>query len=372
MFTIIAKLTSECNHLCKYCYCGEDPVFERMEDKTMRNLILKGAELNSEGKTEIIWHGGEPLTMGIDFFKTIIDIQNKVPNHIFINSIQTNGTLLNNEFVDFFEKNHFYIGISLDGIKISHDANRPLKNGLSSFENVLSWIAELKRRNIGGNALCVLNKNTANYITDIYNFSKTSGINFKFTPQFPAGRARNNSELDLSPQKLADTLVKLFDIWFYDDSDLAPDLEPFEQIILSLGLSKNFTQPDLPLPCSFKNSCAYSFLAVAPNGNIYPCGRFLDTQDFLYGNINDFDINCFYDNSQRKIFISRHKGLAECMGCEYQKICNSGCPFLSYLSTSSIMHKDPFCMAYKMLFQHIEKAIESEINDYIHTNNNLQ
>jgi len=362
MFTIIAKVTHDCNLQCKYCYIGDDAEKGGMDSLTLSNIISKIPILNTGGVTNILWHGGEPLLMGIDFYKTAVKLQNEIPNHKFNNSVQSNGTLLNNELVDFFEKHNFQIGLSLDGYKATHNINRPQKNGKSSFEETAYWIKELKRKKIGGSSICVLNKNTAPHIIDIYNFAKNNAINFKFNPQLPAGRAKVNFDLALTPDELADTYIKLFDMWFYDESDFIPRIEPFEDIIENIGYNKN-SKSNIPSECVFNNNCANSFMAIEPNGNVYPCGRFTGNHDFLYGNINEREFADILDNPVRDKFMERHQGLTECDSCEYKMICNSGCPNHSFLFYGSIQHKDPLCITYKKLFKHIEIALIDELKN---------
>lgn len=365
MYTVIAKVTHNCNLQCKYCYVSDDAEQGYMNKKTLSNLITKIAKLNVDGKTSIIWHGGEPLLMGINFYKSIIDIEKTIPNHIFSNSIQSNGTLLTEQYLDFFEENKIRIGLSIDGTKFTHDKNRLCKNGNSSFDDALFWVDELKKRKIGGGAICVLNKNTAPYINEIYNFAKEKKINFKFNPQLPAGKAIINEDLGLTPEELAQVYVNLFDIWFFDDAEYTPRIEPFEGIIKSLGESKNRKHRDIiPFGCCFRNNCAYSFLAIVPNGNVYPCGRFVGDRSFLYGNINDGSLDSILQNNIRNKFIERNTGLKECVKCEYNKICNSGCPDHSYLFYENIMHKDPYCYTYKTLFKHIETVLMNELKDF--------
>lgn len=366
MYTIVVKVTHNCNLQCKYCYMSDVSEGDKMNEETLYNTLTKTAKLNAkDGKTDIIWHGGEPLLMGFDFYEKIVEIQNTIPNHIFNNNIQTNGMLLNDTYLNFFEQNKFRVGLSLDGIKKTHDQNRPCKNGKPSFEHTLVWIDELKKRKMGGGAICVLNKNTASHIAEIYEFAKEKHINFKFNPQLPAGKAIINDDLGLTPQELAQTYIELFDMWFFDEAEDLPRIKPFEEIIQSIGASKNKQHREIiPFGCGWRNNCANNFLAIAPNGNIYPCGRFIGDSAFLYGNINNGDLSDTLKNSTREKFVERSKGLLECKKCEYNKICNSGCPNHSYLFYENIMHKDPYCYTYKKLFKHIESILIDELKNF--------
>lgn len=367
MYTIIAKVTNGCNLQCRYCYISEKSEKGQMNEDTLYNMLTKIAKANAkEGRTDVIWHGGEPLLMGVDFYKKSVEIQKAVPHHQFTNSVQSNGTLLNEAYLDFFEQNNFKVGLSIDGIQTTHDKNRPYKNGVSSFEDTVIWLEELKKRKINeGNVICVLNKVTASHIAEIYKYAKEKQVNFKFNPQLPAGQALINHDLGLTPQELAKTYIDLFDMWFFDDADYLPKIEPFEEIIQNIGQLKNKAHRKIiPYGCSWQNNCVNNFIAVAPNGNIYPCGRFIGEREYLYGNINDGDWADTLKSVAREKFIHRNKGLSDCACCEYNKICNAGCPYHSYLLHKDIMNQDPYCYTYKKLFKHIENILINEFEKF--------
>lgn len=357
MKTIIAEVTYKCNLQCKYCCVGNAEDLNFMSDETVINLHLKVSKWNEAGETTIIWHGGEPLLAGIDFFKRILEIQKSIPNHKFLNCIQSNGTLLNDTLFDFFEENEMKIGISLDGLRVAHDINRPYKNGQSSFYDTLYWI---KKRKIGG-AICILNKNTSAYIELIYDFSKENKIKFKFNPQNQMGRALINDDLELTNEELTSTYIRLFDLWYQDKREYRADIDLFDNITNGLIAINNRSENVIPYNCNFKNDCQYKFLCVSPNGDLYPCGRFVGEKEFLYGNINEEgEISDKLDNHIRQRFLERHKGLIECESCKYKELCNSGCPHTSYLAYNDIMQKHPLCTVYKKLYEYIQKKIFPE------------
>jgi len=352
--TIIAKVTNNCNLQCKYCSVGDVNDVDFMSDETLLNLHTKASKWSEIDETAIIWHGGEPLLAGIDFFKKILEIQKLIPNHKFINSIQTNGTLLDGTLRKFLKTNHFKLGLSLDGIEITHDLNRPYKNGNSSFQDTLLWIKRKKRRH----ACCVLNKNTYSHIEQIYEFSKKNTINFKFLPQYRAGRASDDTNLELSNDELASAFIRLFDLWFEDKPNERANIHLFDYLTSRLNKTKNESEVIPHYDCSFQNDCQYRFLGVAPNGDLYPCGKFVGEKEYLYGNINEEgEISEKLNNPMRENFLERHKGLKECELCKYKDFCNSGCSHTAFVTCGSIMRKHPACGAYKKLFEHIEKKM---------------
>ena len=146
--TVIVKVTHSCNLNCRYCCVGDVPEYQIIKENTIDNLFKKIADNCSE--STIIWHGGEPLIVGLQFYKRAVELQAKYPHHKFKNSLQTNGTLLTEEYLDFFEQNHFALGFSLDGCKLSHNLNRPFKGGRDSFEITFKWYKEVERRGMNG------------------------------------------------------------------------------------------------------------------------------------------------------------------------------------------------------------------------------
>jgi len=363
--TIIAKTTHGCNQNCKYCMIFEDADKSFMDSITLENTIVKTADFNKEfGSSGFIWHGGEPLLMGLDFYKQVIEIQNKIPNHKFRNSIQTNGILLEN-YIDFFVKNNFHVGISLDGIEETHNYLRPLKNNQPSFNKTLNAIKLAKKHKIGGGVIMVLNKITAAKINEIYDFFKENEINHQLNPQIPAGQALVNKDLGLDSVTVGNIMKDYFDKWFNDYTEPILHVDPFTHIMYNLGVSQNKKLIlNYPISCTHSNNCSSNFFSVGPNGDIYPCGRFNGDKEFYMGNIN---INSLFEANESKvqeIFKQREKGLDECKECDYVRICNSGCPDNAYLFHKKILAKDGLCAAYKILFKHINNILKQELSEF--------
>ena len=148
--TFIVKPTLDCNLDCEYCYRGKDPYQGMQMDRiTLRNVIGKFLTyVGPERGIHFVWHGGEPLLMGVEFFNDIIEIQSGFSGYQIYNSVQTNMTLLTTDFLDFFAKHHFGIGFSLDGPKELHDSQRRHGNGSGTFDEVMSGIDLCKRADI--------------------------------------------------------------------------------------------------------------------------------------------------------------------------------------------------------------------------------
>lgn len=357
MRTIILKVTHICNLGCKYCCVGDTLEKDIVSDKTLDSLFGKLA--SDDNESTIIFHGGEPLCVGIDFYKRVVELQSKYPSHTFHNSLQTNGSLLNDEWLDFFKANNFNLGFSIDGCKVSHDLNRPYKNGRSSFNDTLSWFNRAREIGMNVGAICVINVNTAKHIDEIYDFAKTHQISFKFNPQYPAGRAAINVDLGLSSKELKEAYIRLFDLWYNDKPEERVDIRMFEFFVAGLSSVSKNERITYGYDCSFANRCQYSFIGIAPNGDMFPCGKFVGDDSFKYGNINeDRPLKEILSNDIVNAFIKRHtNGVKACEGCKFKPLCSSGCPHTPLLYGGTLEDKNPFCESLKALLSHIENRL---------------
>jgi len=358
-FTVIIKPTLGCNLACSYCYEDSNPdKNETMSEETLTNSIQKVTEFNSEGPTSFLWHGGEPMLPGIDFYKRVVSIQAplKEKGYEIDNSMQSNATLITDEILDFFEKYGFHIGASLDGPKKIHDKSRRYAgNNGSSFDDSFQNILKLKERNIGGGAIVVLTKENIEHLPEIYEFFRDNDIPVKINHIINLGRARSCYEnIGISAKEYGEAMCNLFDLWFYDEiHNLSVD--PFDEIIGNI-------MTDIPRGCNNSFSCQESFFGIEPNGEVYPCGKFGVGEEFLYGNINTDSIEQIMSSDARKKILERSDNLNKvCKACDYLNICNGGCPEEAYNTRGNIYDRNPFCSGYRTLFSHIREAVVSEL-----------
>lgn len=360
MRTVILKVTHLCNLGCKYCCVGDDIDNQVISEQSLDSLFSKLAEDDDE--STIIFHGGEPLCVGLGFYKLVLKLQAKHPSHRYHNSLQTNGSLLNDEWIEFFKKNDFHLGFSIDGCKLTHDLNRPYKTGKSSFDDTFYWFLRARSKGMKVGAICVINSNTSKHIDEIYHFAKKYQISFKFNPQYPAGRAAINTDLGLDNHDLATAYIQLFDLWFADTPSERPNIRIFDYFSSGLSAITNGSDNTFGFDCSYANRCQYSFIGIAPNGDMFPCGKFVGDNSFKYGNINEeFTLKDILSIDVIKPFVQRHEnGIKECEGCRYKSLCSGGCPHTSYLMSGSILAKNPFCAFIKELLSHIESRLKEK------------
>tara|TARA_Y100000310_G_C20691377_1_gene822475 strand:+ start:2277 stop:3398 length:1122 start_codon:yes stop_codon:yes gene_type:complete len=360
-FTVIMKPTHSCNLACKYCYIEDGAEQGIMDKTTLKNSIEKIVHFNGGEKgTHFIWHGGEPILMGVEFFENILSIQKNLGRKYKVsNGIQTNGTLLNSDLLDFIEKNRdFYLGLSLDGPRELHNQTRVYKGGKGSFDDVMRGIDLIKgRTRIGGGVIAVITQINIDHFLELYSFFKDNDINFKANPLIRSGEANKNyNQIAISPKQYGDFLINLFDIWFYDSEGDKISVDPLEKIAGNLITGS-------PVGCNYSESCQNNFISIGPLGDVYPCGRFDGVQEFRYGNINHDSVENLLNVSSRKLLLQRSVETIEgCRPCEYKEICNAGCIHNAYMVNGQVNEKDYYCTSYKMIFNHIKEAIKKEIN----------
>jgi len=360
-FTIIIKTSYDCNLSCNYCYEGQKPKKLRLSLDLAKKIISTFINQFPNKKIEFIWHGGEPLLLGQEFYEQIIEYQKNLGKQEQIkNSIQTNGLLLSDKFLNFLVSNHFNIGISLDGSKQIHDAQRVTRNNGATFDKVFESFQRLRKANelykkkSNPHALSVFTRNTLQHLDEFYEFFKENKMSVKINPLMSVGNAADSSDLFVSPHEYGQALVYLFERWVNEKS---PDfsIEPFPRMIRSLVTGKGET-------CVFSKACANQYLSVDPEGNITPCGRW-GKDDYYLGNIETEILDSILSSSQ---FIAykdgRNKTDTVCKGCRYMNICNGGCAFSGFMVDQSLSAKDFYCESYFMLFESMEKSLRTSLN----------
>lgn len=370
--TVIVKPIADCNLRCAYCYEGNNPYRGgmRMNYKTLRNMMVKFSRYNGpEEVTKFIWHGGEPLLMGPDFFSKIVEIQEELDGKYRIeNGIQTNATLITEEFLSFFKEGDFKVGVSLDGPQWLCDPQRPYPDGRGSFEDVMTGIHLLEQRfSNNGRPLCegvlaVLTRNTLGDLDEFYEFFQSNKLSIKVNPIFYEGRGRNvQDDLGIRPEEYGKAMIHFFDRSFYKDyKDGGLSMaDPLDEMLGNLitGQAKS---------CVFSGRCYRKFFVVAPNGDVYPCAG-ARSKAFCLGNINEQELEKILTSPVLNFFEDeRSKALEKCAGCEYFDICHGGCPRQSLMKQRDMKQrefsdKDYYCPSYKALYEHMHQALVQEL-----------
>lgn len=359
--TVIIKTAYDCNLDCLYCYEGKKQKHTRIDLQTVENTVIKFASYYPPSvRISFIWHGGEPLLMGLGFYESVVLIQDQLGGKSrFRNKIQTNGLLLSKEYIDFFVDNNFSVGLSLDGPKIIHDSQRLLPNGGASFDKVFDVLERM--RNFGANkirkkasALAIFTRNTLNHLDEFYEFFKDNHINVQINPLLIAGNAGDSSKdgLRVEPEEFGQALIYLFDKWVSEDHYTIA-FNPFASIL------RNFVKEGSG-GCNFRLGCHDNFFCIDPDGYIVPCGRW-SRSDFVYGNINQDDLkDAFCSTDYERFKQERAKIHLACGSCRHYNICHGGCPFSGYMRRQRLDDPDFYCASYMMLLDHMKSVVKEQ------------
>ena len=345
---VILKVTDACNLRCKYCYngeahhTGERLSLERFEK--LLNLLLTGYNL-----IHIIWHGGEPLSVGIDYFKQAMDVERRVhiqSGVVIENSIQTNGTLINGEWIRFFKENDFKVGISFDGAD-----NERYRQGT---DKVLRAMKLLRGAGLGFGCNAVVADNEYDLKAN-YAFFKSLGVSFDFSRVLYEGGAKNMPSLDTVAY--AKALCELFDEWIYDSDGVG---------IRTFGLYLNLASGGKYRICSCC-SCHMKYISVSPSGILYNCGR--DSLGaYPFGSVDDFERveDIFASEGAISLISGSVKRRERCKAsCEYFPLCAGGCADIAILEGGLDQIPTDYCYLFKTVYSHVASVFNSLMEERV-------
>ncbi len=312
-------------------------------------------EVKSRKKVTFIWHGGEPLLWGVENFRLVFEFMEDVLSDIdYSNSIQTNLSLLTEEYVDLFLKYNVHVGFSVDGFRELNDSQRVLTNGRGTYDLIIDRLNLARAKGLSMGCIIVGTKNSIGRVEELYKFVGDNRLNFKFNPLFISGEARNNDEeLGITTGEYADMTIELFDLWYNDTENRITESNFVE---IASNILTGHTSG-----CLFGKNCQENFFAIAPTGDVFPCGRFCDesTAEFSYGNLHNESLTDILTRAKKSDCYNRYKYIEEssCRQCEYFHICHGGCLHDGYLRSGDFRSKTFLCSAYKRIFKHIKERI---------------
>ncbi len=322
---MIKPASSLCNLRCKYCfYCDvaaqrEDFSFGCMTKETAEKLIRSALKFANGDSVAFAFQGGEPLIAGMDYFKFFTETVNKynISNSEIFYSIQTNGTLVDAEWADFFTKNKFLVGLSLDG-DYKGNRFRVDQNGQNSFYKIIKAAEIFKNHGTEFNILTVLTGACADDAERIYKYFRSKDFRYlQFIPCLRPFGDKSESELYMTSDQYADFLIRIFNLYVKDFMrGNYMSIRYFDNLVrLSLG------QP--PEQCGVCGHCTHQFV-VEGNGNVYPCD-FYCTDEWLLGNINSSDLKVLANGKKATQFIKESLKVPEnCKRCRYFPLCRAG------------------------------------------------
>ena len=341
LYVMLKPAGAHCNLACKYCYYLEkNNLYQTshrhlMTDEMLEQFTREYIEAQTMPQVLFTWHGGEPLMRSIDFYKKALTLQKKYAHGKQIdNVIQTNGTLLTDEWCEFFAQNHWLVGISIDGPQEYHDHYRVTPAGKPSWEKVMQGISLLKKHRVEWNAMAVVNAYNAEHPLEFYHFFRDNGCQYlQFTPiverltEHEDGRTLASlsddreiplADASVTPQQWGNFLCTIFDDWVRHDVGKT-FVEIFDCTLANwMGV--------LPGICAYSKECGHAGV-MEHNGDVYSCDHFV-FPEYKLGNIKDQSlIDMLYGEKQQAFSRLKHTSLPrQCKECDMEFACHGECP----------------------------------------------
>lgn len=341
LYVMLKPAGAHCNLACKYCYYLEkNNLYQNshrhlMSDEMLEQFTREYIEAQTMPQVLFTWHGGEPLMRSIDFYKKALTLQKKYAHGKQIdNVIQTNGTLLTDEWCEFFAKNHWLVGISIDGPQEYHDHYRVTPAGKPSWEKVMQGISLLKKHRVEWNAMAVVNAYNAEHPLEFYHFFRDNGCQYlQFTPiverltEHEDGRTLASladdreiplADASVTPQQWGNFLCTIFDDWVRHDVGKT-FVEIFDCTLANwMGV--------LPGICAYSKECGHAGV-MEHNGDVYSCDHFV-FPEYKLGNIREQSlIDMLYGEKQQAFSRLKHTSLPrQCKECNMEFACHGECP----------------------------------------------
>lgn len=360
-----------CNLDCKYCfYLEKERLYPdsdwKMPDDVLESYIRQYIQAQSTETISFAWQGGEPTLLGVDYFRKVVEFQNKHAGSKRIqNAFQTNGVLLDDRWGEFLAQNRFLVGISIDGPRELHDRYRVDKGGQPTFDRVMRGLGFLKKHGAEFNTLTVIHRQNARQPLDVYRFLKEAGSGFiQFIPVVervaqasgadglfligPAQKASARvSGWSVEPIEYGKFLCSIFDEWARNDVGRTY-VQIFDVALeMWLGLAASL--------CVFRETCGGA-LALEHNGDLYSCDHFVYPENKL-GNIMEQPLASLAASAQQTQFgLDKRDRLPRyCRECDVRFACNGECPKHRFTRAPDGEYGlNYLCPGYKLFFHHID------------------
>lgn len=339
---IIVKLTTGCNLHCVYCSEGDKALVTLKKEYLYRLIDELPAFLDENNERDIVllWHGGEPMTVGIPYLREVMTYaKEKLMGYNLRFTMQTNLTLLNDDWISLIKEFNIGMGVSFDGYKELHDANRKTKDGKPTYDLVMANMKKLQNNGIHFGTLMVLDTAKPVDVEKLYALIKDNHLSMKIHPVIPCGRAAGTPDASEIYKRYIEVLEKLYEKAI-QDLDFEGTIEPVNEMlraILSGGMLHE---------CSYTGLCGQKFLSLYSTGEIGFCGRAeADVFRLGYGHLKDSTLSEIYHARNAVLIRNRQEYLKkhECGKCPDWRLCHGGCAFEARNAFGTLEAKYPNC-----------------------------
>jgi uncharacterized protein len=349
---LVKPVSADCNLNCPYCFYSANAALypeaksHLMSDQVLRELIAQLMALSPE-RASFCWQGGEPTLAGLDFYRKVVRYQSLfgIPGQTIANSLQTNGSLIDEESAKFLARYNFLVGVSLDGPQKLHDYYRSDRAGRGSYKRVLEGVKWLRQYEVDFNILVLLNNRNIEHPRELYRFLLEQGFTFlQFIPCVERDPEKGGpAEYSITPEQYGQFLCTVFEEWTREE---IPEvyIRDFEDILIAYVTGK---APS----CIYSRECG-EYIVVEYNGDVYPCDFYVESR-WLLGNLTEQPLEEIIVGEKFAEFRSRKAEMDhKCGDCSWFKYCNGGCP--KHWTVLGLDH-NYFCSSYKTFFEHSEQ-----------------
>ncbi|MBQ6333785.1 MAG: radical SAM protein [Erysipelotrichaceae bacterium] len=355
---LIKPASSLCNLRCRYCFYHDvsenrDIASTGIMNEEVTDILIQriAEELEEKGIANVSFQGGEPTMAGLDYFKRFVSEMGKHPEIKINYSIQTNGTMIDNEWAKFFKQYDFLVGVSLDGYQTNMDEFRYDINKRGVFYKVLRGIDELKKENVDFNILTVVTSTLAKHPDALFKFLATHHFDYvQLIPCLPGLNEKEN-DMALTPELFASFYKNFFMDWNHNylRDATTMNVNLFENIA---GMLKGYP----PYQCGMLGQCTSQYVIEA-NGDVYPCD-FYCLDEHRLGNLKDLSFKQMAQSDKAKNFIQDSDCKKKpCENCKYISICNGGCKRqnVCYLKEDYCGYQEVLDLIVPYIYQYIQK-----------------
>jgi uncharacterized protein len=299
---------------------------------------------------EFIWHGGEPTLAGLRFFERAIDLQKAIFGKVVTNSIQSNGSQIDRDWVEFFKTYGFSVGLSLDGVGEAHDRHRRSAGNQGTFDRTVRAMHVLQEAGCRFGVIAVVAAG-AQGAAELYDLVSAAGASVVSTN--PAAVSHNHC-VGPTAEEYAAYVIALIDRWMERGGDGAKVVE----VANFLGGLIGGWQPT----CFINGSCSH-FLTVQKDGMVKACcDRNTDpirNPETFVGNVFQEGLGSILEGTRLAAFAAlSDTNPSSCTGCEWLGMCRGGCSHHRLLAAGRLSAHDPFCGSYKLIFGHLQAVID--------------